>query len=327
MIKKLSLLLASIIILFVISLPLTRYKLVENIRSQTLPSSITELDSYLSQTESIHTDLVDGTEKKIVWANHTIEQTEYSIVYIHGYSSTRPETAPLADLFAKDINANLFYTRLTGHGQSGKSFAKANANDWLNDATEAIHIGKKIGKKVILVGASTGCLLVIWLSNQTEYQKDISSTILISPNFYPASKLTKIFLYPAGVEFAKLVYGKEREWKPYNKQMIKYWNHKYPWEAITPMIVLVEHIQNIKLEEIKVPALFLYTEQDKVVDTEKIKEAFIQYGAKEKKLVNLKQVKDHVMAGDIVEPESTMIVLKEILEFIKNVSSQKSEGE
>jgi esterase/lipase len=318
MIKKLSIVLASITILFVISLPLTRYQLVENVQPPNLPNSITDLDSYLSQTESQYTDLVDGAEKQIIWANNDREQTEYALVYIHGFSSTRPETAPLADLIAKEINANLFYTRLTGHGLSGKSFAAAGANDWLNDAVEAITIGKKIGKKVILIGASTGCLLVVWLSGREEYRKDIVSSILISPNFYPASKLTKMFLYPAGVEFVKLVYGKEREWKPYNEKMIKYWNHKYPWEALTPMIVLVEHIQKIKLEEIQNPSLFLYTEQDKVVDVTKIQEAFARYGAKEKKLVNLHQVKDHVMAGDIVEPESTMIVYKEILEFINS---------
>ncbi|MDD4273595.1 MAG: hypothetical protein PHG14_07705 [Desulfobacter postgatei] len=38
-------------------------------------------------------------------------------VYIHGFSATRKETAPLSDLVAKTLNANLFYTRLSGHGR------------------------------------------------------------------------------------------------------------------------------------------------------------------------------------------------------------------
>ena len=123
---------------------------------------------------------------------------------------------------------------------------------------EAFEIGKKIGKRVIIIGSSTGCTLAAWLASQDEYQKDIFSLVFISPNFYTASKMTKLFLYPAGVGFAKLIFGDIRKWEPLNEQMAKYWNHEYRWEALTPMIVLVEHVQNISFEKIHTPSLMLY---------------------------------------------------------------------
>lgn len=315
--KKILVAIIALIVIFLISLPITRYRLDENISPLKLPASVTNLDSYLAQSESKFGDVVSGADKKIVWASAKHEQTEYAIVYIHGFSASRQEVAPLADLVAKDLKANLFYTRLTGHARNPEAFANSSANDWLNDAVEALEIGKKIGKKVVLVGTSTGSSLICWLVNQDKYQKDVASVIFISPNFYPASKMTKLFLYPAGVGFAKMVYGKERSWEPRNAGEGKYWNHKYRWEALTPMIVLVEHIQKIPYGKISVPALFLYTEKDKVVDISEIVKISELYGSKDKKLRNLSQCKDHIMAGDILSPETTPLLRSEIGGFLK----------
>lgn len=315
--KKVLLSIVAIFVIFLISLLITRYRLDENINPLKLPASATDFDSYLAQSESKFGDVVSGAEKKIIWASTKQEQTDYAIVYIHGFSASRQEVAPLAELVAKDLKANLFYTRLTGHARNPEAFANSSANDWLNDAVEALEIGKKIGKKVILMGTSTGSSLICWLVNQDKYQKDVASVIFISPNFYPASKMTKLFLYPAGVGFAKIVYGKERSWKPRNEGEGRYWNHQYRWEAITPMMVLVEHIQKIPYEKINVPALFLYTEKDKVVDASEIVKKFGLFGSKDKKLLNLSQCKDHIMAGDIISPETTPLLRSEIVAFIK----------
>ncbi|MBK8395250.1 MAG: alpha/beta hydrolase [Leptospiraceae bacterium] len=309
-------------LVFLISLPFTRYHLEEKVTPPSLPTSITELDSYLSESESKFGDVVQGAEKKIFWANGKQEQTEYSIVYIHGFSASRPEMLPLPDLVAKDLKANIFYTRLHGHARTPEAFSQTNANDWLNDTLEAFEIGKKIGKRVIIIGSSTGCTLAAWLASQDEYQKDIFSLVFISPNFYTASKMTKLFLYPAGVGFAKLIFGDIRKWEPLNEQMAKYWNHEYRWEALTPMIVLVEHVQNISFEKIHTPSLMLYTEQDKVIDTNEIIKKFESFGTKDKVLLNLKQIPDHVMAGDIRSPETTPLVHFEIMKFLKQMGAK-----
>ncbi len=315
--KKIFFLIIVLAGIFVISLHLTRYKIDEKINPSSVPASIAELDSYLNKSESKFKDIVPGAEKKIIWAAQNHEQTEYAVVYIHGFSASRQEVAPLPELVAKDLNANLYYTRLKGHAENHDAFAESSANDWLNDAVEAFEIGKKIGRKVILMGTSTGSSLIIWLVNQEQYRKDTASVVLISPNFYPANKLIKLFLYPAGVEFSKLIYGNERYWEPENASVARYWNHKYRWEAITPMILLVDNNKNIPYEKINTPALFIYTSNDKVIDTDEIVKKFALYGSKNKKLLNLIQCKNHVMAGDIYSPESTPLLHSEIISFLK----------
>ena len=101
----------------------------------TLPDN---LDLYLSESESRFDDITEGTEKKIIWAGSPGERTALSIVSFHGFSATRQELSPLADTVAKSLNANLFYTRLAGHGRGGPGMVDGSVNRWANDANEAI---------------------------------------------------------------------------------------------------------------------------------------------------------------------------------------------
>lgn len=104
--------------------------------------------------------LVPGAEKTIIWANDSREKTPLSIIYLHGFSATCRETAPVFDRVAEKLGANLFYTRLTGHGRDSEAMGEVTLNAFLNDAMEAWEIGRTIGEEVIIVGTSTGAL---WL--------------------------------------------------------------------------------------------------------------------------------------------------------------------
>ncbi|TIP53097.1 MAG: alpha/beta hydrolase, partial [Mesorhizobium sp.] len=74
--------------------------------------------AYLARKEAAVPDIHDGLEKEIIWANPMVHaRTPLSIVYIHGFSASKGEVRPLPDEVADQLDANLFYTRLTGHGQ------------------------------------------------------------------------------------------------------------------------------------------------------------------------------------------------------------------
>ena len=60
------------------------------------------------------------------------------------------------DIVAGAVDANLFYTRLQGHGRSGKAMGEATVEGWINDLAEAEAIGRRIGERMVLVGTSTG---------------------------------------------------------------------------------------------------------------------------------------------------------------------------
>ena len=146
-----------------------------------IPESVEE---YIKNSESVLTDIRPNNEKKIIWFDESKKQkTKVSIVYLHGYGASRNEIAPICDLLAKEFKANLFYTRLAGHGRSFDAMGEPSVSDWLNDSIEAIEIGEKIGEKVILVGTSTGATLGIWLLAETEKKNSIQASIFLSPNF------------------------------------------------------------------------------------------------------------------------------------------------
>ncbi len=137
--------------------------------STTRPVSLPEnIDGYLKAKEGRYPDIVPGAEKLIVWNDAQEKKpTAYAVVYLPGYSATRQETAPLTELVARAIGANVFLARLAGHGRGADAMGEAETHDWLNDGVEAVEIGHRIGEKVILIGSSTGATLAIWLAMQT----------------------------------------------------------------------------------------------------------------------------------------------------------------
>lgn len=77
-----------------------------------------DIEGWLADKESKIKNLRPNTSKEIIWYNPKLKnKTKISIIYIHGFSSSKIETSPTAQLIAKEIGANLYYTRLTGHGQ------------------------------------------------------------------------------------------------------------------------------------------------------------------------------------------------------------------
>jgi pimeloyl-ACP methyl ester carboxylesterase len=136
-----------------------------------------------------------GTEKKIFWTNEPGGKSEISLVFIHGFTSSRMPLSPILDEVAKKLNANIFYTRLKGHGQGPDGFIDVKTNDWIQDTREAGLIGKRIGNKVILVSMSTGGPLASYI-----YAEDPSyaGLIYLSPNFKPADPNAEMILWPWG---------------------------------------------------------------------------------------------------------------------------------
>ena len=276
-----------------------------------------DLDYYLSKKESSVPNLTPNTEKKIYWYNKDKSKTEYSIVYIHGFSASRQEIVPVCDIIANTIKANIFYTRLTAHGQGPEEFAKVTANDWLNDAYEAIEIGKRIGNKVILIGMSTGALLSICLAEQNQ---DIYTIIFLSPAFKLADKNAEILLLPWGNVVARLSIGKYREFIPKNKLHAHYWTTKYRVEGLLQLIALTDYFQkNIDVRNIKMPSIFIYTENDKVINIEYLKKVYNNFGAKNKKIVNIQEAQTHIITGDICSPLTTEKTVNIIIEFLNEI--------
>lgn len=279
----------------------------------------TDLNEYLRTSEAQFDDIVPNTEKIIYWANPDQRATPLSIIYLHGYSATRQETVPLSDHLAAELGANLFYTRLAGHGRTGAALNEVSVNDWFNDAIEAIEIGKRIGNQVIVIGVSTGGTLAVWLAQQPEAQGTLHALILISPNFSPHRADAQLLTLPWANRFVPLLIGPERSWQPQNKLHAQFWTERYPSTALIPMMTMVKFIGQSNLNQVNAPTLVIYAPNDTVVDPAATLRAYNTLGSPIKQLVAIENSSDdshHVLAGDILAPQDTEPVLEIIRAFL-----------
>ena len=281
-----------------------------------------DLDAYLTESERDVPALRPGDAKSVVWRDpDTRERTEVSIVYLHGFSADRHEVEPLITDLARDLQANVYFTRLRGHGRDGVGMLESSAADWLVDTAEAIAIGGRIGEKVVVVATSTGGTLALWAAAQEQVRGRLSALVLISPNLGLRDRLAPVLLWPWGGVLARLVLGPERCFDPRNADQAAHWTTCYPPGALLPMMALVEHVKMIDLEVIEVPTLVIYSRADEIVDaveTERIIPT-LRPG-----LVNTYLVEgsgdpeNHVLAGDAVSPGTTDQVRAHIIATLES---------
>lgn len=299
-----------------------RYRLDTTLAPIALPTAPEALEQRLHQTEQALGDVVAGTEKHIRWAHADRRRTSLALVYLHGYSATRQEVDPLCDELAAALGANVYYTRLTGHGRPAAAMGEVTGNDWLNDAAEALAIGRAIGERVILVGTSTGGTLAVWLTQQHLAER-VSAQILISPNFGPRARASELLAGPWGAQLLALLIGEEYRWQPLNAEQARYWTWQYPARALLPMMAVVRAARQADLSRVRTPTLIIYSPNDRVVDPARILEAHARLGAKIKPLLAMERSGDpsnHVLAGRVLAPTDTPKVRARILEFVGEVS-------
>ena len=282
-----------------------------------------DLEAYVRAADQGLTDLRVGDERGVVWADaKTRGRTRASVVYLHGFSADRHEIEPVVTDLAEALGANVYFTRLTGHGRDGAAMAEATVEDWLDDTAEAIAIGERLGEQVVLVGTSTGGTLAAWAATRPEATDRISALVLLSPNFHPKDRSSRVLLYPWGGVLARLVVGEERCFDSLNDAQEYHWTTCYPTSALSPMMALVEHVRSLDLSVVDAPTLVLYSPEDDVVDaaeTERLLGGMEGEGIRLQVVEGSSDPARHVLAGDIVSPDSNAEVLDRMVSFLASV--------
>lgn len=271
-----------------------------------------DLDQYLQNREKNIENLVAGAQKQIIWHDAQSKQkTPYSIVYLHGFSATLEEIRPVPDLIAKQLGANLYYARLTGHGRDGDAMATATVNDWFNDTAEALAIGKALGQKTIVLSVSTGGTLVAWAASKPELIEDVAGMIFVSPNFGLNNPAAPLLNFGAARTWLPWLVGAERSFPTKNEGHAKWWTNSYPTVAALPMAASVKHVNTLEFEDINIPALFIYHPEDKVVRPDITKEIAGRWGNNHKQSSDIHEVTssqdeyNHVIAGRVLSPANS----------------------
>ena len=289
-----------------------------------IPADANALEKYISTNESKR-KVKPNNEARIVWANDSIHQpTEYAIVYLHGFSASQEEGNPVHRNIAKIFGCNLYLSRLAEHGiDTTEALVNLTADNLWETAKEAYAIGKQLGKKVILMGTSTGGTLAIQLAAA---YPDVAGIILLSPNIAINDPNAWLLNNPWGLQIARLVlHSNYRDIVKDNPEYKKYWNTHYRIEGAVALEELIETSMNKKtFNKVKQPTLVLYyykdeQHQDNVVKVSAMKNMFAQLGTTDdkKKMIPIPNAENHVL-GSPIQSNDIITPQKEIASFLTN---------
>ena len=144
---------------------------------------------------------------------------------------------------------------------------------------------------------------------------------MLSPNFMPASFFSKMVLLPWGKYAIKLALGDTYEWTPKNELQGKYWTTRHKSEVLYTMMKLVKLVDQLDLSKFTLPVLIIYNEEDPVVSSSAIKRKYAQMGSTIKKKIAfpVKGIAKHVVAGDILSPQSNETMLNYVRDFFTSL--------
>ena len=268
-----------------------------------------DLDAWLAGREAVLADITPGAEKRILWAGERGTRTPFAVIYLHGFSATSQEIRPLPDDVAKAMGANLYFTRLAGHGRDGNALAGASARDWITDLDEALAIGRRIGERTLIIGTSTGGTLAALAAVDPTRAEGLAGIVLLSPNFSLRPLAARILDLPLAERWGPMVAGAERSFIPRNAEHGKWWTTRYPTSALFPLAELMRTARAQDYAQARMPALFIQAPGDLVVDpawSGRVADAW--GGAVTREVPRLTARDDpysHVIAGAILSPDQT----------------------
>lgn len=270
-----------------------------------VPSRPDELEAYIRNNEAQH-KLKPNNEARIVWANDSIKQkTNYAIVYLHGFSASQEEGNPIHRNIAKEFGCNLYLSRLAEHGiDTTEPMTNLTAEKYWESAKQALAIGKRLGKKVILMGTSTGGTNALQLA--ATYPNDVNALILMSPNIAINNDKAYLLNNPWGLQIAEMVTGDDHVTSEDNRPLYKqYWYSHYPLQPTTELQEMIETTMTKEtFEKVHQPTLLLYyykdeVHRDSVVSVEAMLKMFDELGSSDKVKKAMPTVGNHVMGSYI----------------------------
>ncbi|WP_372920384.1 alpha/beta hydrolase [Salegentibacter sp.] len=286
-------------------------------------SNLEALENHVKRTEARQA-LREDNQARIKWQDSSPQVTEYSIVYLHGFAGSYRDAHPVNVNIADSLNANIYLARWAGHGMRPevalKDFTPETA--W-NSAKEALEIGNRIGKKVIIMSTSTGGSLAIKLA--AEYPNMVHALINLAPNVKDDQTGSFLLNSPWGYELAHLVsFGDHKIIEHEQEIAEKYWDTIYPSKALVDLQILIGSTMNPEtFSKVNCPILTLYYkenyfEKDAHVEVSLFPEVHEAFSTADslKKLVALSTPKTHFIGSDI-KSQDIKSVEQEIMKFLR----------
>lgn len=297
-----------------------------------VPDTLEEIESMIKSREASLPNIRNNNEAQLIWYDSVPSVTEYAMVYLHGFSASRIEGNPVHKELAKRYGCNLYLPRITGHGlNEEEAMLNLTAEDMIASAAEAIAIGKKIGKKVLLLTTSTGGTYGLYLA---ENQPDIAALVLYSPNIKIYDPNSFLLSKPWGLQLARFVKGSDYHQWPLDSVRGNYWTNKYRLEVLTQLQAMVENTMTPEtFASVQQPVFLGYyykndTAQDNTVSVPAMLEMYDQLGTSEDKKrkfafpeANHHVIGSYLTSGDIQGVEHETIKFLEEVVGLQPVNS------
>jgi esterase/lipase len=247
-----------------------------------VPQDPSALEKYVADNEAKHKIKPDN-EAQLLWFDSLKRKTEYSVVYLHGFSASQEEGDPIHTEFAKKFGCNLYLARLADHGiDTVDQLLYFTGDRFWESSKEALAIGKAIGEKVIILSTSTGGTTALMLA--AEYPDDVFAMINLSPNIAINNPNAWVSNNHWGLQLGRKIVGGNYVNVHFDSTRQKYWNSEYRLEAVAQLQEMLEDKMNKKtFQKVKCPVLTLYyykneKEQDPTVKVSAILEMVKELG-------------------------------------------------
>ena len=275
-----------------------------------------EVVDYINDKEEKIDSLEQNAKKQIIWNSISNKKTEYAIVFIHGSFATGFQQRESLIKIADKLEANLFISRLSGHGVGFEGTKGVSAYDFIEDTAEAIAVGNKIGDKVILIGFSAGSGLAMLASQDQKLKSKIHSLVLIAPPtltvrpIFVLASIGLLFKRTHEFNFPKFNGLSYEEWGPY-------WVNKFESSLPRAFWKVLSSVK-IKNDIDQLPMIIFYDKRDRVVNFERVEKIFDKWSGP-KKIIDIKAVNGgrnkHNLIG-ILNPTQDDVFVNEIHKWI-----------
>ena len=284
-----------------------------------------DIDGYLKQKESEVSDIYPYAEKTVFWNNSNKNKTKYSIVFIHGFTTTGYQSKEFLNKLSAALNANLFMTRLSGHGVPYEGTKQMQIDKIMYDVAEAIIIGERIGENVILIGHSLGGALSMLAANDELLSKKIDTLVLFAPGnsgispFAFMNTLISSLVDRTG-SLCWLIDCNPRSFMDLPED--EKWENYFATDFDTNIFYQIARIpfatDSISYDAISTSALVFYDENDRLVNAGKLKSNFEKWAAKNKvvSIETLETDRGRHMFPSIANPHLDQLFLNEIKNWL-----------
>lgn len=267
-------------------------RLVSGELNSVLPSidiDINRVEQYVLSKEATFNIRPDN-EARIIWNNDSLKnQTEYSILYLHGFCASWYEGYPVNINLGKALNANVYLSRLHDHGlDTHEGLFDMRPDKLYESAKEALMIASVLGEKIIVVGTSTGGTLALMLA--ADFPEMVDALVLLSPNIAINNPISYVLTWPWGLQIARLTGDRTpyRKLGPAPDKEEFYWYRTYRWEGVVYLGQLINATMKPELFQKVEQTVFLgyyyknEEEQDEVVRVDAMLEMYNQLSTPEK---------------------------------------------